>query len=104
MKLTLTAKVKLFPTQEQQDLLLKTVHAIKQALNHTSRFSHKHEVFATFALHNNLYRTLHTTYGLRSQMAQSVFKTVKYGTAKLVVRPMFASRCSKSKPPPHVVV
>jgi putative transposase len=84
MKLTLTAKVKLIPTQEQQDLLLKTVHTIKLALNYTSRFSHQHEVFASLALHNQLYSTLRTTFGLRSQMTQSVFKTVaaKYKSMK----------------------
>ncbi|MCD9020650.1 RNA-guided endonuclease InsQ/TnpB family protein [Cohnella silvisoli] len=84
MQVTLTAKVKLTPTPEQASLLLTTIRSIKQALNHTSRFSFEHQVATPFALHKQLYRPLRTTFGLRSQMAQSVIKTVaaKYRSMK----------------------
>lgn len=84
MLLTLTAKVKLYPTQEQSNLLLTTVRMIKQALNHTSRFSFEHQIVSIVALHKHLYQSLRKTFGLRSQMAQSVPRTVsaKYRSMK----------------------
>jgi len=49
---------------------------IKQALNHTSRFSFEHRVVGPLALHKHLYQAIRAVFGLRSQMTQSVFKTV----------------------------
>jgi predicted transposase len=36
MELTITAKIKILPNEEQNELLLKTIRAIKEGLNYVS--------------------------------------------------------------------
>jgi putative transposase len=36
MDITITAKIKIVPTEDQKDLLLKTIRAIKEGLNDVS--------------------------------------------------------------------
>jgi len=81
---TVTAKIQIFPNQEQIPLLQKTYTAYNSACNWLSAL-----VFATKKLNqpdlNTLYyRELRKLFNLKSQMTQSVMKTViaRYKSAK----------------------
>ena len=79
MEQTLTAKLKILPDPAQEQLLIDTMHAYCAACDHVSE-----HVFCTRdlnlrALNERLYRTLRSRFGLRSQMAQSVLRTVVGG-------------------------
>ncbi|HIW33201.1 MAG TPA: transposase [Candidatus Paenibacillus intestinavium] len=76
MNVTVTAKIKLFPSTEQVGRMLQTVNAYQQACNSVSQTVHETKIRSVFALHHLLYRQLRTTFHLRSQMAQSVLKMV----------------------------
>lgn len=82
MKLTLTAKIKILPTSEQEQLLQKTMQAYRDACNAVSEVIYKENTLVQAKLHKMTYRKLRSTFGLKSQMAQSVLKTViaKYKT------------------------
>jgi len=84
MKLTLTAKVKIHPTIEQILLLQETVHAYRKACNFVSRLIYDSTILVKAKLHKMTYQNLRSNFGLRSQMAQSVLRTVlaKYKTVK----------------------
>lgn len=82
MLLVLTAKIKILPNAEEQKLLQETMRAYTDACNFVSA-----HVFATHnlsqaSLNKALYRSIRDNFDLRSQMAQSVLKTViaKYKT------------------------
>lgn len=75
-KLTLTAKIKIHPNEEEKRLLLDTVHAIRKGLNFTSDVVFKTNELVQTKLHKRTYYPLRSQYGLKSQMAQSVMKTV----------------------------
>lgn len=81
-KLTLTAKIKIVPTVEQEDILRATAHAYRDACNAVSAVIFKEDTLVQAKLHKLTYRELRSTFGLKSQMAQSVVKTViaKYKT------------------------
>ena len=73
---TVTAKIQVYVDRDQATLLERTLDAYKDASNWLSG-----HVFTTFNLSqpslNNLhYQELRTLFGLKSQMAQSVMKTV----------------------------
>ncbi|PMB01606.1 transposase [Fischerella thermalis CCMEE 5273] len=76
MKLTLTAKVKIIPDSEQIRLLKETLQAYRNGCNFVSRVVYKTKNLVQASLHTFTYPDLRSTYGLRSQMAQSVMKTV----------------------------
>ena len=76
MQVTLTAKVKILPDDIQAGLLEKTLQAYTDACNHVSGFVLRSRSLSLPALNNALYRELRDKFGLRSQMAQSVLKTV----------------------------
>lgn len=76
MQITITAKIKISPTKEQKTLLLASIQTVKKALNYTSQLSFKKKLFKQIPLNKQVYRTLRSVFGLRSQMAQSVVKTV----------------------------
>ena len=76
MKVTLTSKVRILPDEETTDLLISTMHAYTVACNYVSV-----HVFSTGAtskqcIHDELYRDIHSRFALRSQMAESVIRTV----------------------------
>ena len=82
MKLTTTAKLKIVPNESDVQVLIDTMHAYSRACDYVSVY-----IFATHNLkqvevNKAVYGELRTVYGLRSQMAQSVIKTViaKYKT------------------------
>ena len=76
MNLTLTAKVRILPNEEQQSLLLKTRKAYMDACNEVSDYISSTHILNAAMLNQALYRSLREKYGLRSQMAQSVLRTV----------------------------
>ncbi len=76
MELTLTAKVQLYPTPEQATLLQQTLEAYRQGCNWVSDLVFTTHGLQQAVLHSDTYRPLRTQFGLRSQMAQSVLKTV----------------------------
>ncbi|HIW34357.1 MAG TPA: transposase [Candidatus Paenibacillus intestinavium] len=75
-KMTLTAKIKIMPTTEQAEQLLQTLRAYRDACNDVSSLVFESKIMSVVSLHKQCYRHLRQTYSLRSQMAQSVFKTV----------------------------
>ena len=82
MEQTLTAKIQIYPDKDAQAVFIQTMSAYRQACNHVSK-----HVFSTRCLKQPdiqkvTYTDLRATYGLRSQMAISVVRTVisKYKT------------------------
>ncbi|QST02813.1 IS200/IS605 family element transposase accessory protein TnpB (plasmid) [Pontibacillus sp. ALD_SL1] len=75
-ELTLTAKIKINPTDEEKEKLISTVRAIKKGLNYTSEVVYQTGELVQAKLHEKTYLPLRKDYGLKSQMAQSVMKTV----------------------------
>ena len=82
--ITITAKVKLYPTSEQMIILNKTLSFIRDVLNFVSAFVFGQEGIRYLELEHALYYPVRQQFGLRSQMTQSVFKTVlaKYKSMK----------------------
>lgn len=72
----MTAKVKLCPSEHQAVWLKQTLHAFREASNHLSMIVHNEKIRSQIALHKFMYRELRKTFSLRSQMAQSVIRTV----------------------------
>jgi len=75
-KVTLTAKMKIMPSTEQADQLLRTLRAYRLASNFVSQLVFETKTLSILSLHKRMYRELRATFALRSQMAQSVMKTV----------------------------
>lgn len=84
MKLTITAKIQLRPTAEQKVSLVETMNAYKNSCNYVSDYILTNNDFKQCSIHNHTYRTMRDMFGLRSQMACSVTKTVlaKYKSLK----------------------
>jgi len=84
MNLTLTTKIKINPTNEQAIILKETMNAYRKACNFVSEIIFHSKILMQAKLHNMTYRDLRSQFGLRSQMAQSVIKTViaKYRAIK----------------------
>lgn len=76
MKITLTAKVRIMPSPEEMGRLLQTSQAYRQGCNFVSRIVFERKILSATMLHTMIYRELRTNFNLRSQMAQSVIKTV----------------------------
>ncbi|AJY75422.1 RNA-guided endonuclease InsQ/TnpB family protein [Paenibacillus beijingensis] len=76
MQMTITAKIKINPTSEQIELLRNTLHAYRTGCNYVSALVFETKQLAQAKLHNITYERLRSCFSLRSQMAQSVMKTV----------------------------
>jgi len=76
MQITITAKIKILPTAEQIKLLKSTISAYKNGCNYVSAIVHDTRKLQQPKLHKITYAELRSTHGLKSQMAQSVMKTV----------------------------
>ncbi|WP_425517586.1 RNA-guided endonuclease InsQ/TnpB family protein [Paenibacillus agaridevorans] len=74
--MTLTARIKIFPTSEQAEMLLQTTRAYGEACNCVSELVFESRKMSVTFLHKQAYRHLRESYALRSQMTQSVLKTV----------------------------
>ncbi|WP_367903425.1 RNA-guided endonuclease InsQ/TnpB family protein [Paenibacillus sp. PL2-23] len=77
MIVTVTAKIKIKPSDSQMMALQQTMIAYRQGCNFVSALVFETSERRQSALHRMTYRTLRSTMGLRSQMAQSVLKTVR---------------------------
>lgn len=76
MTMTLTAKIRLLPTEKQIKLLKETSDAYKQGCNYVSKAIYESLELSQKKLHLQTYYPLRSKFGLKSQMAQSVLKTV----------------------------
>lgn len=75
-QMTVTAKIQISVDADNQVLLNKTMSAYSDACNYVSDYIFNTKNLKQFSLNQILYSTLREQFGLRSQMAQSVFKTV----------------------------
>lgn len=75
-KMTVTAKIQVSVDADNAVLLDKTMSAYSDACNFVSDYIFRTHNLRQFSLNQDLYATLREKFDLRSQMAQSVFKTV----------------------------
>lgn len=75
-KLTVTAKVQMKTTQEDEKLLMDTMNAYRQACNYVSKHIYKTHDLTWASLNKTLYHALREKFRLKAQMAQSVLRTV----------------------------
>ena len=85
MPVSVVAKIKLLPTQEQSDTLLKTMRAYADACNYVSEYIFNSHVLSKDKLNKALYRSVRDKFGFGAQMAQSVLRTVvaKYKSIRI---------------------
>ena len=75
-QMTVTAKIQISVNADSKVLLDETMSVYSDACNYVSDYVfHTHDL-KQFSLNKALYSTLREMFGLKSQMAQSVFKTV----------------------------
>lgn len=95
MDQTITAKVQVYVPNEYQNLFNKTMDVYSSACNFVSEYIFKTHILKHVELNKELYRLLRENFNLKSQMAQSVLKTVvsKYKTIlhnqKKWIKPVF---------------
>ena len=75
-QMTVTAKIQISATADDRALLDKTMSVYSDACNYVSDYVFQTHDLKQFSLNKVLYSTLREKFGLKSQMAQSVFKTV----------------------------
>lgn len=75
-QITITAKIQISVTDTDKQLLNETMSVYRDACNYVSGYVFRTHDLKQFSLNKVLYSTLRGTFGLKSQMAQSVFKTV----------------------------
>ena len=77
MQLTITSKVRILVNEDDKEILLRTMYAYRDACNFVSVHIFVNNVLNKRVLQNDLYYKLRNEYGLRSQMAISVIRTVE---------------------------
>lgn len=84
IEITITSKIQIYPTDEQIEKLTKTLIQVRKALNYISTYVYENNCIVQSKINKDTYYYLRETYNLKSQMAQSVMKTViaKYKTNK----------------------
>ena len=75
-QITITAKIQISATADDKALLDETMSVYRCACNYVSDYVFRTHDLKQFSLNKALYSTLRERFGLKSQMAQSVFKTV----------------------------
>ena len=75
-QITLTAKIQISVNTDSKVLLDKTMSVYSDACNYVSDYVFRTHDLKQLSLNKALYTTLRGKFGLKSQMAQSVFKTV----------------------------
>lgn len=75
-QLTITAKIQISATADDKVLLNKTMSVYSDACNYVSDYVFRTHDLKQFSLNKALYTELRKKFGLKSQMTQSVFKTV----------------------------
>lgn len=68
MSMKLTVKVKLLPTKEQKDSLVKTMEVFNEACNYVSTVARKEKQFGQVGLHHLCYAFVREEYGLSAQL------------------------------------
>jgi len=76
LKIILTAKVRIDVGPAEQALLDETMERYREACNHVSDYVFRTHDLKMASLNDKLYYQLRRRFGLKSQMAQSVIKTV----------------------------
>jgi IS605 OrfB family transposase len=81
-QMTVTAKIQISVSESDKVLLNNTMSVYRDACNYVSSYVFRTHDLKQFSLNKALYSELRKRFGLKSQMAQSVFKTViaKYKT------------------------
>ncbi len=74
--ITVTAKIQICPDNAEKEILYQTMKAYQSACNFVSEHIFKTHNLKQMSLNKKLYYDLREKYHLRSQMAQSVIKTV----------------------------
>lgn len=77
MKITLTSKVQIYPNEDSRIVLMDTMRAYRDACNFVSAFVFSNQTLDLRELQQNLYYDLRDRFGLRSQMAISVLRSVR---------------------------
>ena len=75
-QMTITAKIQISATVDDKVLLDETMSVYADACNYVSDYVFRTHNLKQFSLNKVLYSELRERFGLKSQMAQSVFKTV----------------------------
>lgn len=75
-QITITAKIQIVPSRDDELLLNSTMSAYTDACNYVSNYIFQTHNLKQFALNKVLYFDLRDRFNLKSQMAQSVLKTV----------------------------
>ena len=75
-QITITAKIRISVNTDSKALLDETMSVYSDACNYVSEYVFRTHDLKQFSLNKILYSTLREKFGLKSQMAQSVFKTV----------------------------
>ena len=75
-QMTVTAKIQISVNADSKVLLDETMSVYSDACNYVSDYVFRTHDLKQFSLNKVLYSTLREKFGLKSQMAQSVFKTV----------------------------
>ena len=75
-QMTITAKVQIVATDADKVLLDETMSVYRDACNYVSNYVFRTHDLKQFSLNKVLYSDIRENFGLKSQMAQSVFKTV----------------------------
>ena len=82
-QMTITAKIQIIAAETDKVLLDETMSVYRDACNYVSDYVFRTHDLKQFSLNKVLYFTLREKFNLKSQMVQSVFKTViakKYKT------------------------
>ena len=75
-QITVTAKIQIVVTNTDKILLNETMSVYRDACNYVSNYVFRTHDLKQFSLNKALYSVLREKFGLKSQMAQSVLKTV----------------------------
>lgn len=75
-QITVTAKIQIITSETDKFLLDETMSVYRDACNYVSKYVFRTHDLKQFSLNKVLYSALREKFGLKSQMAQSVFKTV----------------------------
>jgi IS605 OrfB family transposase len=75
-QITVTAKIQISASESDKVLLNNTMSVYRNACNYVSDYVFRTHDLKQFSLNKKLYSELRKRFGLKSQMAQSVFKTV----------------------------
>ena len=89
----LTAKIKLLPTSEQEELLLKTMAAYRDGCNIASEYAYESGIYARFEIQKAVYNDIREKTGLKAQQAVSVCRTVQARYLSILKNPAFQKKC-----------